>query len=238
MEDTTLDPVFAAAPVGPGQPLTYRQGVIVTFNPLTLQNTVAVGNSGAIFTDLPLLGVAEADTYAPGSVVGLLCTPYEMFIVGRLVRPNTPEAIDAINKLSNTITANTVVTGETTTSTTFTDLATYGPVVKANVRSSGRLLVILSAAISVFNTGTAPFEGRMGVQVDGPTSYLPAQLNDLTIGYSDNATHIIGDQMNAAFVLLLEGLTPGAYTLTAKYHSGGGGNQSQFAQRAIIAIAI
>src|SRR5690349_6190412 len=94
-----LASLFDDPPAGPSQPMAYRQGIIQTFNQNTLENTVLVGDS--ILTNLPVLGVAEAASYVPNTVVGIHCVGSSWSIVGRFAIPNTADATNAISLLSN-----------------------------------------------------------------------------------------------------------------------------------------
>ena len=148
--------LFAARPSQPSQNLRYRQGIITSWNPVTLENTVNVG--GTEMVNLPVLGVAEVDVYSPGDVVGLLViessgsTGSVMYaIIGQLVIPGTQAATDAINaSLNSRIFTDFIIQGESTLSSTYTDLETIGPAVTVPVGPSGRILVIATAQISIW----------------------------------------------------------------------------------------
>lgn len=232
-----LDPLFDPPAASGAQPLSYRQGTIVTFNQITLQNSVRVGRT--VLNDLPLLGVAEADTLGPGSVVGLMSTGTEYAIVGRFVRPNTADATDAINRLSNSIRSAQITTSEDTTSTTFTDLATIGPVVQITVKSSGKLLILISADMISSDTG-AVGGGLMTVEVKdggGNVVFGAGTLPSLHFMFSDNAVHLVGDSMGASRAFLI---TPGSadYVVTAKYSAESSGALTSIANRNVTCIAL
>ena len=232
--------LFAPPPRGGAQQLAYRQGTITAFDSVTLENTVDVGG-GELFEDLPLLGVAEADTLTVGSVVGLMWTGFEYAIIGRLVRPNTDEAIEAISRLPNSITSAEVATSENTTNTSFTDLTTVGPIVQATVKTSGKLLIVLSADMLAEDTGIAS-GALMTVQVvdsAGGITYAAGTLRSLKFMYSDSAAHAVGDSLGTSRLFLITGLTPGeTYTLTAKYSAESGGANTTFANRNVTAVVL
>lgn len=234
-----LDPLFDPPPEPGAQPLSYRQGRIVTFNLATLENTVQVGQT--VLSNLPLLGVAEADTLAAGSVVGLLVTGAEYAIVGRFVRPNTAEAVDAINRLSSQIQSVQVNVGESTTSTVYTDLTTIGPVVPVTVRSSGRLIIMTTADITADKAGGVG-GGLMSVQIADVFGSVIYSASDVTMPalqhmYSDNATHSVGDSIGATRLGLIA-LAPGSYVVTAKYSAQGGGGNASFSRRNVTCISL
>jgi hypothetical protein len=99
-----------------------------------------------------------------------------------------------------------VATSETTTSTSFTDLATTGPAVTVDVGPSGKVLVIVSC-----DQIATSAEAIMGYEISGANSQ--AATLDRCLRTST------GRQM-ASFTDLLTGLTPGLTTFTAKYRSG------------------
>lgn len=216
----------------------FRKGTIITFDPVTLANTVLVGET--IMSNLALLGVAEADTYVTGAQVVIHLFEGSWAIVGRYVTPNTAAATDAVNRLGNGTVSASVLAGESTTSTSFTDLTTVGPIVNAIVKGSGKLLVVLSASMLAQDTG-ASSGAYMAVDVvasNGTTVITAAAfLGPLGFEYSDNASHLIGDSIHAARTSLLS-LSPDAYTLTAKYSSASGGNDANFFNRNVTCISI
>ncbi|NUT31522.1 MAG: hypothetical protein HOV79_00455 [Hamadaea sp.] len=228
-----LDPLFDAAAAGPGQPIVYRQGIVHAFDLTTLENTVLVGFS--LMQDLPLLGVAEADTLTPGSVVGILCTPVGWFIIGRLVSPNTQAALDAINRLSATTKTASIATSESRSNAAFGDLTTVGPAVEIQVRSSGRLRVTLSA--SLFATVSAGLGyAYMSFDVAGPDASSASTARSIYIGINSASVTWIDGAPSGQFDLV--GLLPGIYTITAKYASGSGTQSGQFANRVLTAQAL
>lgn len=207
--------------------MSYRQGTVTKFNRATLENTVVVG--GATFTDLPVLGVADAAALGPGSVVGLMAVRSTWAIVGRLVQPGTPEATDAITRVSQQIYTNTIATNETTSSITFTDLATVGPTVDVTIGASGRALVILSVSMAVPNKG-----GAMGFEISGASTLAASLIRSAALSDSDTVSSI-----GAFFSRVLEvsGLNPGLNTFTAKYVQTSGATPVGFQDRNITVFA-
>lgn len=239
MPDDDLGDLWDTAPTGPALPVHHRQGKIIAFNQVTGANTVLIGKTQV--SNLPMYGVAEAATLTAGAKVGILSTGRQMYIAGRIVEPNSAGYTDAVNRLSSATLSQSVAAGESTTNTTYTDLATVGPVLQATVKSSGRLIVLISASILALADQTGVRGGSMGVEVRDSANnvlYLPASLPELTHSYSDNATHTLGDIVASTRVILLEGLTPDTYTLIAKYQAGASGNTAQFANRNLTTIAL
>jgi hypothetical protein len=236
-----------SARVGQAQPMEYRQGIITAWNPATLANRVRVdGPTGPEFENLPVLGVAEAATYKVGAVVGIHVVSDSWAIVGRYVIPGTTQATDALAGLSQRFYTDFVVTGESCTSTTYTDLATVGPRVTIPVGASGRILIIATAQIQ---WGTVPGattnnEGRFNVAFSGANSRTPNDANDPLVGIkqvilstvgNNNPSEIQATTAQAVFT----GLTPGDTTITMKYRNTyGGTNSSEFFRRVLTAIAL
>lgn len=110
-----------------------------------------------------------------------------------------------------------VLTGELTASSTYTDLATVGPSVTVTVTATGLLLV------------------GWAVQAGNPSSFVSVALSgvntaDATDDYCLGAVALIGGTTH-----LFTGLTAGDTTVTCKYRSGTG--TVGFQRRHVWAIA-
>lgn len=103
----------------------------------------------------------------------------------------------------------TVATNETTTSTTFTDLATVGPAV--TVTTGARALVIISSESFISAGGSQSSTCRTGVAVSGATSI--AATDDTSVTRAGNSS----DRYQMSRVALFDTLTPGSNTFTLKY---------------------
>lgn len=114
-----------------------------------------------------------------------------------------------------------VTTSQTTTSTTYTDLATAGPSV--TLTTGTKALVILSA--TMYASGAA--ETRMSFSVSGAS----------TIAVDDKWA-LWGHQQTAGSsrAYLLTGLTAGSNTFTAKYNVSSGSVTGYFVYRSIAVI--
>lgn len=210
-----LTDILTAAPTGPSQPMAYRSGIIEAFDKITLSNRVKVG--GAILTDLPLLGIAEATTYEAGDVCGIIVVGNTWALVGQFVIPGSPEAETAISvPSSNEYTAG-VTAGETTSSTPFVNLTTPGPSLDdVRIGPSGRCRVELSAYILLDTVTAAPASAHMGFTIAGASTLATDVARALSIEGAEGAA------INATRSVLVEGLTPGLHTVTAKYNMTGG----------------
>lgn len=101
-----------------------------------------------------------------------------------------------------------ILAAESTASTTYVDLATYGP--EVTVETGSQAIVFLSAGIK--KTLTAGL-ARVSVQISGDT------LLDPTVDYSLNFENpnFPNVEIQAGNYVVFQGLTPGRNTFTAKY---------------------
>jgi len=220
-----LTTLFTAQPTGPATPMRYRQGTILTWNPITLENTVIVGN--ATYTNLPVLGAAEAASYREGTTVGITVIDSTWAIIGRFCIPGTADALDAITQIGQRATTATVTTLEATTSSPYVDLATPGPTV-SNIRipASGKAEVVVSSQIDNLGPGTLTV-ATVGVEISGDASIAPNTLNSLIFIASSGA-------ISVSKTLLFESLPAGGVcSFKLKYGSNGTVN-TQFGNRTIL----
>jgi hypothetical protein len=123
-----------------------------------------------------------------------------------------------------------VATEETTTSTSYTDLATTTDQVTINVGSSGMALVSLSCVQSTNVVGQAAY---MGVALSG--SNTVAASDDYALQMYAASSNWQG----AGISFLITNLTTGATTFKAKYRTtGGGGDTGYFFNRRIAVIPL
>lgn len=116
-----------------------------------------------------------------------------------------------------------VATNQTTTSTSYTDLATAGPAV--TLTTGTKALVVVSCGL--YNS--AANSTYMGFAVSGATTIAAADASAIEIGGSNGTVFVA-----ASRALMLTTLTAGSNVFTAKYRvSGGTGN---FYNRAIVVI--
>jgi hypothetical protein len=100
---------------------------------------------------------------------------------------------------------------------------------------------MMSASMLAVDDASPVRGASMGVEVKDSTGavvYTAAALPNLITEYQDNASHTIGDIMGATRVILLQNLTPGIYTITAKYKAGASGNSANFSGRNITTISL
>ncbi len=115
----------------------------------------------------------------------------------------------------------TVATNQTTTSTSFTDLATSGPAV--TLTTGTKALVIITAFILNQSDGS---QAQMSFAVSGATTQAASFARNLYTRFNK------GLQVSAAIPVTT--LTAGSNTFTAKYATNGG--TGEFENRSIIVI--
>lgn len=126
-----------------------------------------------------------------------------------------------------------VLSTETTTSTSFVDLATSGPEVTVTVGQSGRA-IILAGADSSADAGDSAI---IGVQVDGGTTFAWTRVTN----GSTTAGQYFGASVARAHVFGVAGsfasLTPGSHTFKVKYRRAlGTAGAASFTARWIVAL--
>jgi hypothetical protein len=133
-------------------------------------------------------------------------------------------AVSGTNEISERISATaSVLTSETTTSTSYTDLTTVGPTVTATTGPAA--LVVVHGALE--NSGAA--SSRMSYAVSGATAI--AEADNRGIGVYGAGAGVI-----TSGVVLDTNLTPGSNTFTAKYRVGAG--TGTFLSRRIIVFPL
>lgn len=235
--------LFSGPPEQPSQDVRFRQGVIVTFDQVTLENTVLVG--GTTLVDLPLLGVGEATLLVPGAVVGIMsvgASAKTMFITGRIVKPNTDDAEDAVSLLNSQIFTQHISTGESTSGTSYTDLATVGPQVTVPVGPTGRILLIATAQVqwSVAAAASTTGGGLFNVEFAGANTRSPVDVNDPLVGIP-SLQIVTSAGNNSGFGIfsittqaVFDALNPGNTIVTLKYRkSAAATGDPQFSRRTL-----
>lgn len=124
-----------------------------------------------------------------------------------------------------TMTQSTVATSQTTTSTTYTDLATAGPAVTLTVGT--QMLVTVGCQAT---NNTASDGALMSYSMSGAGTVAASDDRAFGIGgFSGSTPNLIGSR-----TFLVTGLTPGSYTVKAVYKAVTGGTAT-FLSRQIIA---
>jgi hypothetical protein len=128
------------------------------------------------------------------------------------------------NKLSLGAAYDYVATSQTTTSTSYTDLATSGPAVTVTVGANGILLVSCFATLT--NSGSAA--QNVSFELSGANTMTPSDEYSGSISSGSVAT--------TGRTVILTGLNPGATTVTAKYRVVAG--TGTFLRRSISAVPL
>lgn len=217
--------------------LDFGQGVITSYDPLTAANTVAY--RGAALSNLPVLNGSEAVLLTPGAVVGILRSNRSYFILGRITVPNTPEAATALDMVR--IYTDTVANLDATTSPTYVDLATPGPIVSnVLVGKSGRALAFITAHMSSGFAGASSGGGEISIEVSGATSISPDLVERMrwTLSSNNAAQERIDAQFRVTALRVFDGdLNPGFNNFKMMYSRGNaGGNTASYFDRNLTVI--
>lgn len=235
--------LFLPEPAGPSLDVRYRQGVIVAFNSITLENEVLVG--GQVLTNLPLQGVGEVELLVPGAVVAVMVVggpTKTMYINGRVVIPNTADATSAIGLLNSQVKADSIAIQETRTVLGFGDLTTVGPRVTVTVRGTGRVLVMLSCQMQQIDID--PGDGMGGIM-----SFEMSGANTMTATaagaklapawfIASSAIANLTSQVTVCGQAVFDGLNSGETIFTAKYTSQVSGEACDFGRRSLVVIGL
>ena len=147
-----------------------------------------------------------------------------IFTTGEVVTASTMNTYIEANLafLGGTL-GSAVLTAETTSSTTYTDLTTVGPSVTVTTQTTA--VVVVAAA----HTATSvAFVGTMSYAVSGSSSIAASDATALFIAPPTSSLPTA-----ASMVSFISGLTPGSNIFTAKYRTNG---TSTFQDRSIIVI--
>lgn len=252
--DPVKDLAALVAPPTPFQGMRFSQGTIKSWDPETFENQIEW--RGITLTNIPVLSGPDALTYQAGDVLALLgWNPTggmgSWWILGRVIVPGPGAGAAAIDFLTASLGAaiaraviaeviqvDTVIeTGTTNIENQFVDLEfagnpNPGPSVDIEVGPAGRAVVFVGAQIGVIEFGS----GLMSFAGTGPETITAETIT----GAFTSVNLPTGDDVRVGSMglRLLTGLTPGIYTLTAKYRvsnqSFGGG--ISFANRTLLAI--
>lgn len=125
----------------------------------------------------------------------------------------------------------TVTTAQTTTSTSYTDLATAGPAVTVTVGPAGKAIVFIAAACRPGNPG--PASANASFAVSGATTVAAADTSAITVGVTVGTPQIA---VSPSGIFMVTGLNPGSNTFTMKYRSADAADTAEFANRSILVL--
>jgi hypothetical protein len=210
-----------------GPQVGFRQGVILSWNTDTAENTVLV--AGAVMENLPILNTSEASLLTAGDVVGVLTAGPTWAIMGRYTIPGSPEAVSSIKAITNRIVVDSNGESGSRDSTVFGDLTgtAVGPAVTATVGPSGRVMVFWAAELGQTGAYMVKNTPHVGVQLSGANTQAADKFVALNFALTHPET---GTQHYDALSTLwwqgatfhiYKGLSPGDTTFTLKYcHDG------------------
>lgn len=249
MRSDDLVPLLAPSP---GPAVGFRQGVIITWDADTAENTVLVGNS--VMTNLPILNTSEAAILAAGDVVGILTAGQTWGILGRFTIPGTPEAVSGIKSITNRIVAAEDPSTGSRNSTSWGDLTgtSVGPSTVSRIGPSGRALAFWSCEMgqTVDGSGFLKWSDKItphvglalsGANVQSPTDAIALNVNlEHNLAGPDQVQSYFWIQ--AAMMHLYTGLAPGDTTFTMKYRHDGllpsSGNTVRYNARELAIFAL
>jgi hypothetical protein len=220
----------------------FAQGEVIAWNPDTAANVILI--RGTLFDDLPILNTSEASLLEPGAIVSVITWGSSYAILGRMVYPNTPEAVSSIQSITNRIQAAEDFDGGTRNSTTWGDLtgAAIGPSVTIRIGSSGRAQCFWTAEIGQADNYQIKNTPHVGVEVSqgGSVIYDPVD------GYALNVNLELTNGTAAAFWIqagtqhIFSGIPAGLTTFTMKYRHDGmnPAGPSTFRTREIVVFAL
>ncbi|MDG4796223.1 hypothetical protein [Micromonospora sp. WMMD1082] len=131
-----------------------------------------------------------------------------------------------------------VRTLESSSETTYVDLATVGPRVTARVGSSGRLLLTASASINYVGQPGDVEGGGMSVEVTGATAVAAGSAwSAYDIGSAGIAGAVYTRIGTIHATTLLTNLNPGEHVITMKYASYTG-NEVGWMERVLVALPV
>jgi len=129
----------------------------------------------------------------------------------------------------NEIAGNTVLTSQSTTSTTYTDLATVGPTVTLTTGTS----VIVCITSNMSDVGNTAGFFRASFDVSGATTRAASDDEALVVA----GTNIAGDPFSTlSRTVVITGLTAGSNVFTMKYKTASG--TAGFSSRNIVVIPL
>jgi len=144
--------------------------------------------------------------------------------------------------------SSTIDTFQSTTSVSFTDLATVGPVQLVPIRSTGRVLVMVSSQVqwpsNAYSSGPVTQGGYVTISASGANTITTAQgsvkllpMHLWSWGLSGGIQFSNTSTMMSTSAAVFSGLNAGDTTFTVKYSSPGGGT-TEFGRRNLTIFAL
>lgn len=220
-----LQSLFVDKPEGLSSSITYVQGTMLSWNPTTGANVVALPG-GTQLTNVKILTASIFTNFTVGDAVSLILVNNQYTIMGH---------IKSAGAGLEQIVTGVVTTAEACTSASMTDLTTFGPQVTTYVGPARRVLVWTLVRVISINT-----EGFAGPDISGASTIsvnAPA-VAWAYFGPAGNATTQSGANVSIFQVFTAsDGLNQGMNTFTLKYSRGAGaGGSATFQSRKIMVM--
>lgn len=195
-------------------------------NTALLQDVAGVAASSPLVPSAPANSLVLAHVYVGAAAASILNANINT-TAGTNNPDTTPYAAPLATVIGSARQAAIVTTTQSTATTTYTSLATVGPVVSLNTGTAA--LVILACAMG----STVQFHTAfMSIAVSGATTIAASDVNALLQHDPDT-----NSALNACGFFLMTGLTPGLNTFTAMYRADAGASAT-FGNRAMVVIPI
>lgn len=165
-----------------------------------------------------ILTAAQWNTHVRDNL--LETAPAKVTAAGQIIVSDAPNSVIARTPAVAYVTA-----VESTTSTSYGDLATYGPQVTVTTGTTAMIFVA-----SILSQNTVSSYAIVGYDITGASTISPA--SDKGLNFRAAAS---GQQFRATYVDFLTNLTPGVNTFTMKYQVGTSGTAA-FGQRVIFVL--
>lgn len=192
----------------PGPDSGFRQGTVLTFDPESGANTIAV--AGGILTDVPVLNIGDLVQIVPGDVVVLLRLRSSWAILGRIMAPGSSSMLVGTSDFS---TDNAFASNFSITTSFVTRVSVSFPVPSwANF-----VQVFAGMTATCHNTGTAQAYTAQ-ILIDGATSGALGTWSDVGVQRALTATYARGNTGPGPTVLVEGQLKSAASTIPA--HTG------------------
>lgn len=206
----------------------FYTGTVLAWDEVSGTNSVLVNN--VPLNNLKSIQAGIGLLYAAGDTVMIVRKQTQYFVMGKISAPGGNNA--------NQVKYAEISANESTGSTTYTDLATFGPQLTINIGSSRRCLLLVGVRTNVAGTASNQYIGGSAtVNVTGESN-IPV-VGTTTSGILAQTTPIVGLSVSCvrSFVLSAgNGLNPGPNTFTMQYKSNFASPTCAFAERNITVI--
>lgn len=189
----------------------FHLGVVESWDELTGANTVRV--NGTAVSNMKCLSIGAGIVLTPGDVVALERFQTTYYIKGRIAAPGAGNALGTRQAY--------VPTEESTSSASYTNLTTVGPIVSGvYVSSARRVQVMITAQISAANAyGYASVEVSGASNIPASDTNTPASMGGFDLDNPSNLgrVNLAGTATTTQIFDASNGLNQGFNTFTLKY---------------------